>query len=633
MALSLTDTKRRDKILRRDEHRCRVCRTALPYVLRVHHVKPVEFGGPDEDENLVSLCANCHTLVHFYGHAIAIDRLGAELAPVLDAPGLEAINKFCHAVTDAKAKAGQTDRSRRARRRLSEAACRVCGNSNPVVLNRHHVTPREHGGPDLDSNLATVCANCHVLAHRFGTRQRFERLDQRLDGLMSKPQRNQLRKLAQAVLDAKAATRSRGGRAIRWTLNEAIARCAQKNKMSAIKAAAFERAVWLGLSHIPESVRPEVSIRLTHGDKAISVNHCNHLVFRCPGRKDAGKTESFDGAFLIVSTDVVAALPEAYRAFESFKRFSAGMMNATFTELLGFDEATWQLFEHGCRLAAEAPGSRTWPNNVEVDWCELERLVGNRLPLYAPWIRSEEADVAPELRAFQRCLPPTDPDTGLDLDVECSCAAYPAPSCADCGGSGRRPTESGQSLLTHAGEFLNLMLRHQCVYCPACGGADKEGDEDCEHCAAHGLLENEVGEILRGNFTAMSALVALGVSQEGDDAAWVGQEEDCPHCGGTGGEPEGVGDVCPHCLGVGAFATTAGRELCRSSQALEFVLRHSVRICPGCGGGPSSSDVVCPQCAGKASVLTDVGRSIRLIRPFLESLVQTCTETSAGHDA
>jgi len=53
------------KALRRDRRRCQACDSTLRQVLTVHHIIPVEFRGRDVLTNLITLCANCHRLVHW----------------------------------------------------------------------------------------------------------------------------------------------------------------------------------------------------------------------------------------------------------------------------------------------------------------------------------------------------------------------------------------------------------------------------------------------------------------------------------------------------------------------------------------------------------------------------------------
>lgn len=55
----------RDDALERDNHECRRCGEDAD--IEVHHLIPRAAGGPDEAENLVTLCCECHTWVHTEG--------------------------------------------------------------------------------------------------------------------------------------------------------------------------------------------------------------------------------------------------------------------------------------------------------------------------------------------------------------------------------------------------------------------------------------------------------------------------------------------------------------------------------------------------------------------------------------
>lgn len=58
--------------LKQAEGRCQLCEQPAPFrladgtpFLEVHHVIPLEAGGPDTIENCVALCPNCHREVHY----------------------------------------------------------------------------------------------------------------------------------------------------------------------------------------------------------------------------------------------------------------------------------------------------------------------------------------------------------------------------------------------------------------------------------------------------------------------------------------------------------------------------------------------------------------------------------------
>ena len=55
-------TKHRDEILERYNHRCANCGSTDD--LEIHHIVPVSLGGRDVIENLVPLCSSCHKAAH-----------------------------------------------------------------------------------------------------------------------------------------------------------------------------------------------------------------------------------------------------------------------------------------------------------------------------------------------------------------------------------------------------------------------------------------------------------------------------------------------------------------------------------------------------------------------------------------
>jgi 5-methylcytosine-specific restriction endonuclease McrA len=52
----------RNQVLRRDGWRCQVCGATSN--LEVHHKEFRSHSGHDSEENLITLCATCHTSVH-----------------------------------------------------------------------------------------------------------------------------------------------------------------------------------------------------------------------------------------------------------------------------------------------------------------------------------------------------------------------------------------------------------------------------------------------------------------------------------------------------------------------------------------------------------------------------------------
>ena len=57
------DNQTRKRVYARDGYRCALCDSTR--YLQIHHVVPRGKGGPrDNEQNLVTLCADCHALAH-----------------------------------------------------------------------------------------------------------------------------------------------------------------------------------------------------------------------------------------------------------------------------------------------------------------------------------------------------------------------------------------------------------------------------------------------------------------------------------------------------------------------------------------------------------------------------------------
>jgi 5-methylcytosine-specific restriction endonuclease McrA len=54
--------KLRTEVLERDGWRCQYCGSSVR--LQVHHIRSRSRLGDDTDENLITLCANCHDDIH-----------------------------------------------------------------------------------------------------------------------------------------------------------------------------------------------------------------------------------------------------------------------------------------------------------------------------------------------------------------------------------------------------------------------------------------------------------------------------------------------------------------------------------------------------------------------------------------
>ena len=61
------DPSFKDKIRKRDNYECRICfknSSETNTQLEVHHIRPVSIGGRDRENNLITLCRECHIYVH-----------------------------------------------------------------------------------------------------------------------------------------------------------------------------------------------------------------------------------------------------------------------------------------------------------------------------------------------------------------------------------------------------------------------------------------------------------------------------------------------------------------------------------------------------------------------------------------
>lgn len=61
------------RVLLRDDYTCQLCGTRCN--LEVHHIRFRSSGGKDSEENLVTLCHDCHCALH--GGKIKMSRLTA----------------------------------------------------------------------------------------------------------------------------------------------------------------------------------------------------------------------------------------------------------------------------------------------------------------------------------------------------------------------------------------------------------------------------------------------------------------------------------------------------------------------------------------------------------------------------
>jgi hypothetical protein len=65
MVRKLIDRDLKNKVFLKFTNKCYVCGFSIKEALRVHHKMQVSYGGKDIINNLILLCSNCHSIIHF----------------------------------------------------------------------------------------------------------------------------------------------------------------------------------------------------------------------------------------------------------------------------------------------------------------------------------------------------------------------------------------------------------------------------------------------------------------------------------------------------------------------------------------------------------------------------------------
>lgn len=123
-----------DPLLRKATHRkgnnqCHACGYAVRIALRVHHIVPLAYGGKDDSTNLVSLCGNCHAIVH---HLAARKEFSAIIGRQVE-----------------------TTISRAALTRLKTLANRI-QNAHEALCRSGHLVPDPHSPSDAIASIASA---------------------------------------------------------------------------------------------------------------------------------------------------------------------------------------------------------------------------------------------------------------------------------------------------------------------------------------------------------------------------------------------------------------------------------------------------------------------------------------------
>lgn len=54
--------------------------------------------------------------------------------------------------------------------------CYICGESNPEVIQEHHIVPKRHNGSDKKENLVNLCANCHQAVEKIYDKKFYDKI-------------------------------------------------------------------------------------------------------------------------------------------------------------------------------------------------------------------------------------------------------------------------------------------------------------------------------------------------------------------------------------------------------------------------------------------------------------------------
>jgi hypothetical protein len=195
---------------------------------------------------------------------------------------------------------------------------------------------------EAESNLTTLCANCHKIVHWLSVWRVSDETNPPLP------------------------------------LDEALARVAHRNKLSQPTEDAMVDATNLVLSHIPDDIRADCAFRLAPGDHFFSINLENLLLYRTPGYPDGGKRPDNEMLLIWPEDIAISVIPdwEAYKddvGFSKGGRFGAIRcvnVDLAFYEALALNAQDWVGFVQACRAAGGLSRARPGISNVLVGHVE-----------------------------------------------------------------------------------------------------------------------------------------------------------------------------------------------------------------------------------------------------------------------
>lgn len=259
--------------------------------------------------------------------------------------------------------------------------CVACGFDLQCALTVHHTVPRAYGGVDAESNLVTLCANCHKVIHwlSVGTRLAGRETEDAKRSL-SPDAYVKIRSLAEITRDHCRRTKQSGNRWIARAetssgpipLAEALNRVAGLNKLNDVNVNLMKDVTKRVLNYIPTDVRQDCAFRVPRSRQFFSVNVGNILLFRTPGYPDGAKRPEDDVWLLWPQSLRISVIsPRDWRKIENgqgrFASIPCFNLGLSFDETLAMRQTDWKVFAQACRDAAGVSRTRTWVSNVAVD--------------------------------------------------------------------------------------------------------------------------------------------------------------------------------------------------------------------------------------------------------------------------
>ncbi|WP_425515063.1 HNH endonuclease [Halorubrum ezzemoulense] len=142
--------QRRKRVYQRDGYKCQSCGSLGgnkgDHEVHAHHIVPISDGGKHHLSNLITLCETCHKKVH---------------TVISNQTGRRVSNTNCV--------------ENKEYRLVENHKCQNCHETrrtkNYIEFQTHIILSESDGGVYSESNLATLCRECHECIHEFRSKQ------------------------------------------------------------------------------------------------------------------------------------------------------------------------------------------------------------------------------------------------------------------------------------------------------------------------------------------------------------------------------------------------------------------------------------------------------------------------------